>query len=496
MAKSTFGYLQFRTARDGSQLAYWYVRLTDLDGHKIKLPISRGNKPNRQLEEREFKNFQRAENKIQFLINLGYKDQLIKKRILAADSADVSNCPTLKDFAPQYLEWAIGRTLSGQGIKRAKLTLGMLVEHLGQYPLMAITPNIIDTFVNTRKTSISQYGRPFSPKTINNDLTQLSSVMRCALRMGLLEKHPFINDQRPLTSYFLKTIKKMPVVLTPEEIDAMFRACGNAPYRQAVFLFLLLTSVRQSEATDLEMNTIDLTREVITFNVRKTDNYRPVKIGPELKMLLAHMMNYWPDRYRWVPRKPEQMKYLFCNREGGQIVKGVGFKMIRELAAKAGITKHVTPHALRHSSSAYLRSYMTLFQLSKHLGHSNATTTEKYGYTLDTGMSEVAAKLGPAMGLQLQNLTFLEGKKPTVKGSKGTPAGSLVAHPGNLSKTAPETLTGKRSLVEVVGIENATSSTLNDLIALNFPSVYTQRGWFQHLEQLTAISRNITERNA
>ncbi len=452
MAKSINGSLVWDTAKNGDRLAYWRIRLTSIDGKKIRLLISRGVKPNRSLEEREFKEYQRSEHKAQYLIDLGYKDLLIEKRIISPESTDISDCPTLEDFSPVYLKWATGRTLTGDGIRRANFTLKTLNKHLGKLPLTAITPIAVDKFVDAHKVELSQYGRPYSPKTINNDVTQLSGIMEAALKMGIIERHPFKSDSRKLTSYFLKTQKKKPTVLLPEEIEAMVKACEGKPYRGAAFMFFILTGGRLQEITKLKFADCDLVNGRITLEADKTDDFRTIEIGPELVELLTFMRSYWPDRFRWRPRKTKQMEYVFCTPEGTRIKKGVGSVFIKQIAKDAGLNKHVTAHSLRHVNAGYLRSFLTTYQLQKHLGHHNSSTTEKYGQVLDSTMRIGADKLGTSMGLQLQNLTLLKTDKdlPTRKTRN---LGQPVGNPDNFQKTASKTVTGKHEMVEVVGIE-------------------------------------------
>jgi integrase/recombinase XerD len=225
--------------------------------------------------------------------------------------------------------------------------------------------------------------------------------MEAAIKMDILELHPFKIPKRSLSSYFMKVGKHVPTVLTPEEIKALAGAAQANAHNMAVFLFLLLSGMRKSELAGLKWDHVDMVGKRITFPSPKTDDYRTLPISETLVQLLTLMKTHWPEplgQKAWIPRTAAQTTYVFCNKDGNPYRREIG-GFLRHLAQKAGITKRVTPHVLRHSFAAYGRSRFTVFQLQKLLGHRNVTTTERYGILLDPGMQEGVNSLADSMGL-------------------------------------------------------------------------------------------------
>lgn len=370
--------LVFREGKDGKLFAYYVVTQNGK-----KRWFSRGLVQNRKFAEQEFRVWERQVD----------RDKFFK---ITPPS------PSLQAFTPQYFEYAKGRTLTGEGIVRAESSLKHLNRVLGKMKLADIVPAVVDNYVTQRKAE--QCGRTkrlYAPKTINNEVVQLSSVMEAAIRLNALENHPYKTPKRTLSSYFLKTERKIPTVLFPEEIKAMLEVAKENAHNLSVFMFLLLTGMRKGELAGLKWEHVNFSRKLITFGSPKTDDFRTIPLSDVLVDLLTHMRTYWPEplgHKAWIPRKQAQMTYVFCDIEGNAFNREMG-GFLKRLAIKAGISKKVTPHVLRHSFAAYGRSQYTVFQLQKLLGHRNISTTERYGILLEAGMTEGSNKVAESMGL-------------------------------------------------------------------------------------------------
>ena len=389
--------LVIRKNEKGEFFAY-YVVSKDGKKHWIK----RGKVHNRKIAEAEFKAWER---------------QLDREKFFKITPPS----PSLQTFTPQYFEYAKGRTLTGEGIIRAESSLKHLNRLIGQMSLVDIVPAVVDTYVTQRKTELcSRTKHLYAPKTINNETVQLSAVMEAAIRLNVIENHPFKTPKRTLSSYFLKTERKIPTVLFPEEIKTMLEIARENAHNLSVFLFLLLTGMRKGELAGLKWEHVNFSRKIITFGSPKTDDFRTIPLSDALVDLLTHMKSYWPEplgHKAWIPRKPAQMTYVFCDAVGNSFNREMG-GFLKHLAIKAGISKKVTPHVLRHSFAAYGRSQYTVFQLQKLLGHRNISTTERYGVLLEAGMTEGSNKVAESMGLK-GVLDF--GSGPSTTKSKQTP---------------------------------------------------------------------------
>ncbi|HSX45164.1 MAG TPA: site-specific tyrosine recombinase/integron integrase [Candidatus Saccharimonadales bacterium] len=192
------------------------------------------------------------------------------------------------------------------------------------------------------------------------------------------------------------TVRKQVTFLTPEEIDRLFAQPNTAiktGLRDRAILELLFSSgLRVSELVSLDRDHINLKRR--EFMVRgKGQKDRPIFISDDAAE--------WIQNY--VDQRTDNTKPLFIRYSGSKQVDLSGNyhrltarsiqRLIARYAALAGITKHVSPHTMRHSyatdllmNGADLRSVQAL------LGHSNISTTQIYTHVTDPHLKKIHEK--------------------------------------------------------------------------------------------------------
>jgi len=169
---------------------------------------------------------------------------------------------------------------------------------------------------------------------------------------------------------FPKTPRKLPVVLSPEEITRMIEAAPNLMHR-TILMVLYGTGIRRTEASLLKVNDIDSERMVIHIQQGKGSRDRDVPMTPKL---LEALREYW----RW--KKPKV--YLFPSTDGHRgVERPISDKTVwyaaKESAARAGIKKRIGPHTLRNAS-AYYTTFQSVFIL-KIIGAGQAQLAAVYG---------------------------------------------------------------------------------------------------------------------
>ena len=168
---------------------------------------------------------------------------------------------------------------------------------------------------------------------------------------------------------FPKVPLKLPTVLSQEEVTRMIDAAPNLLYR-TILMTLYSTGMRCGEAVQLKATDIDKELMLVHIRAGKGKRDRNVPLSPKL---LEALRQYW----RWM----RPVTYVFPGVVGGRRVDvPVSEKTIwhacRVAAQRAGISKHVHPHTLRHSfATSLLESGADLRTIQVLLGHADIRDT-------------------------------------------------------------------------------------------------------------------------
>lgn len=190
-------------------------------------------------------------------------------------------------------------------------------------------------------------------------------------------------DDLPLT----KTPVKLPVVLSPEEVTRLIEGASNLKHR-TMLMVLYATGLRRAELARLKVSDIDSKCMVIHIHEGKGQRDRDLPMTPKL---LEALRGYW----RWSRSKV----YLFpspwspSDREEPITPKSI-YNACKEAAARAGLTKRIGAHTLRHSfATQLLDSGADLRTIQYLLGHSSLKHTEVYTHLSQRHMRAAANPL-------------------------------------------------------------------------------------------------------
>lgn len=193
-------------------------------------------------------------------------------------------------------------------------------------------------------------------------VNQLISAWRILQTDVLERKWESFRIKRP------KRVKLMPKVLSREEALRLVSAPSNLKHRTLLTL-AYVTGMRRSEITALRVADIDSERKVIRILCGKGKKQREVQLPEKLLQLLREYYR----RYR-------PSSYLFEGQIQGRPYSVMSISKVVKLAAqKAGITKNVSPHILRHSFATHmLEKGVNLKRLQMLMGHNSMKTTSVY----------------------------------------------------------------------------------------------------------------------
>jgi integrase/recombinase XerD len=218
---------------------------------------------------------------------------------------------------------------------------------------------------------------------LNEKRVKLSSYIQavCALRFfyqNTLHRRIEI-DRIPLPRYE----KKLPVILSKAEVKALLEAPRNLKHR-AMLATMYGAGLRVSEVASLKVSDLDRERRVIWVRGGKGHKDRQVMLAQPLREVLAA---YW----RW--KRPTG--WLFPgNKPDSPIATNSVFKACVAAARKAGISKPIHPHSLRHAFATHLLDEgVNLLVIQTLLGHVHLKTTARYLHLSDSALRSTKSPL-------------------------------------------------------------------------------------------------------
>jgi integrase/recombinase XerD len=175
-----------------------------------------------------------------------------------------------------------------------------------------------------------------------------------------------------------KATRRIPGTLTENEIERLLGAAdgGDAGgLRDRALLELFYSSgLRVSELSTLMLQQVDLDHGFIRV-FGKGSKERVVPVGGKAAAALNRYLT--AGRPNFV--KPRTGSQFFLNKNGGALSRVMLWMIVKKYAARAGITKNVKPHGLRHSFATHLLTGgADLRAIQEMLGHASISTTQIY----------------------------------------------------------------------------------------------------------------------
>lgn len=174
--------------------------------------------------------------------------------------------------------------------------------------------------------------------------------------------------------------QKLPDVLLVDEVADILNAPKKetaAGLRDAAILETLYGSgMRVSELVDLELNRVLFEIDFLRV-IGKGNKERLVPLGEINKEILHKYINEVRPLFINIPQNTKNK--VFLNQRGKPLTRMSVWNIVQKYTLKAGITKHVYPHAFRHSFATHLlEGGADLRAVQEMLGHSSILTTEIY----------------------------------------------------------------------------------------------------------------------
>lgn len=188
----------------------------------------------------------------------------------------------------------------------------------------------------------------------------------------------------------------LPKYLDLDEVDRLLAQPDVSSPRgirdKTLIEVLYATGLRVTELLSLKPGDVSLDAGYLTC-IGKGDKQRIVPFGSAAAEWIA---NYLREA-RPALLKGRKSAWLFVNAKGGGRLSRVGFwKILKEYGIKAGVTREISPHVLRHSFATHLLDRgADLRAIQMMLGHADLSTTQIYTHVLEARLRTVYDKFHP-----------------------------------------------------------------------------------------------------
>jgi len=218
---------------------------------------------------------------------------------------------------------------------------------------------------------LNKQSKKYSPQTINLYLNAIKFFYRDVLKIP-----------QKINLKFAKRSKKLPIVLSREEIKNIIDAIKNLKHKLIISL-AYGAGLRISEVVNLKLKDIDFNE--LTIHLKNTKGKKdritifPEKIKKELRVLV---MSKNPD------------DYVFISERGGKLSERTLQKIFEKALKRAGIKKDATFHSLRHSFATHLlENGVDVRYVQELLGHQSIRTTQIYTKVTNPSIKNIKSPL-------------------------------------------------------------------------------------------------------
>ena len=299
----------------------------------------------------------------------------------------------IMDFV-EYIEVEKGRSI--RTAENYHLYMDRLVEFAGDIPVSQINDELVRKYRLWLNRYVDDQGRELSLITQGYHLIALRSFLKYCGERNI--------DTMDADRISLPKVQKKQVsFLLSEEVARLFDAIDlddpNGLRDKAILELLFSGGMRVSELCNLDRDRVNLERREFTIR-GKGNKDRPIFINQSAADAIQDYLNIRTDN----------LKPLFLNNsrnikkdldnddnvdasEARRLTPRSVQRIVNKYTRLAGITKHVTPHTLRHSfATDLLMNGADLRSVQSMLGHSNIATTQIYTHVTDPHLKEVHDK--------------------------------------------------------------------------------------------------------
>ncbi len=287
----------------------------------------------------------------------------------------------------------VEKGLAANTLTSYRRDLRRYLEFLGQQgvaDLAAVTEATVTAFLVRLREGDADHP-PLSSTSAARTVVAVRGFHRFAVADGLAAVDPAANVKPPTPG------RRLPKALPLSDVEAILDAAGApgttlAARDRALLEILYGTGARISEAVGLDVDDLDPVDGTVLLR-GKGSKERIVPVGSYAREAV--------DAYL-VRARPELVTAravggaLFLNARGGRLSRQSAWAVLVKAAERAGVTRDVSPHTLRHSFATHLLDGGADVRVVQELlGHASVTTTQVYTLVTVDNLREVFATAHP-----------------------------------------------------------------------------------------------------
>jgi integrase/recombinase XerD len=287
----------------------------------------------------------------------------------------------------------VERGLAANTLLSYRRDLRRYLEHLAGQGLTEpgqVTEAVVSGFLVRLREGDADH-KPLGATSAARTVVAVRGFHRFAVRDGLADSDPAASVKPPTPA------KRLPKALPLSDVEAILEAAGSpgttlALRDRALLEVLYGTGARISEAVGLDVDDLDLDEGTVKLR-GKGGKERLVPVGSFARAAVdAYLVRGRPELVATGRGTPA----VFLNARGGRLSRQSAWTVLVKAAERAGVTRDVSPHTLRHSFATHLLDGGADVRVVQELlGHASVTTTQVYTLVTVDNLREVFATAHP-----------------------------------------------------------------------------------------------------
>jgi integrase/recombinase XerD len=278
------------------------------------------------------------------------------------------------------------RGLSARTVDAYRRDVARLVAFL---EARGVTRPAAATAADLREFTYALKDRGLQATSIRRNISAVRTYFGYLIAEGVVVADPTERVELP------RSWRRLPDVLSRDDVARILEAPdpGDRLFwrDRALLEFAYASGVRVSELTGLKVRDVDV-QEGLALVVGKGSKERLVPVGrAALQALIVYLREIRPGLAR-----SRSEGAVFLNARGRPLTRMGVWKILRRHVKRAGVTKRVTPHTLRHSFATHLlEGGADLASVQEMLGHADIATTQIYTHVEREYLRDVHRKYHP-----------------------------------------------------------------------------------------------------